>query len=323
LSTSTNIPQTDPVDTPRLEGQDARTARARSVHRCDFRLAGQLANEDARALTELQERVAAGITARFDASFGTAFDVRFNSIHQISVKDHVAQIPALCYIVPFSSQVMMVEFDLNLVFPMVELLLGGAGEGKGADRDLSEIEDGIMQDVVSLVTEEAEAVWAVPGLALEPGPRIMPPAMLQLLRPTEKLAVMQFDARFADASGTFSLALSSPLLDSLVTRLKSDRERKKSRMFTFPVPPLRERILDCDTEVTAELPAVRVRVRDLVSLEPGSVLKLRAPIRTPAVLTLGDHGLFEAVPVRSGQQRAAQLGRRSQANDWKGDKRNG
>lgn len=321
MSTSTNNPQTDVMDSPSPEIEGGR--KTRSVHRCDFRLAGQLPNEDARALTALQEKVAANLAACLDVNFGTAFDIKFNSVHQLSVKDHVAQVPELLYVVPFSSQMVMAEFDLNLVFPMVELLLGGPGVGSGAERDFSEIEDGIMQGVVSLVMQEAEAAWAIPGLTLEPGARIPPSAMLQSLRPTEKVTVMQFDVKFANASGAFSLVLSSQLLDLLVAQLKSDRDKKKSRMFSFPVPPLRERILDCDMELRAELPEVKVRVRDLVSLEAGSILKLRAPIRTPAMLTLADHGLFEAVPVRSGQQRAAQLGRRSQANDWKGDKRNG
>lgn len=85
----------------------------------------------------------------------------------------------------------------------------------------------------------------------------------------------------------------------------------------FPAPPIRERILDCDMEVSAELPGLKVAVRDLIALQPGSVLKLRAPINTPGMLTAGGLGIFEAVPVRKGSQKAAQLGRRAPSPDWK------
>ena len=81
------------------------------------------------------------------------------------------------------------------------------------------------------------------------------------------------------------------------------------------MPPLRERILDCDVEVTAELPGLKVPVRDLIALQPGSVLKLHAPIRNPGMLTAGGHGLFEAAPVRIGSQRAAQLGQWVRSTD--------
>lgn len=82
--------------------------------------------------------------------------------------------------------------------------------------------------------------------------------------------------------------------------------------------PLRERILDCDIEVTAELPGLRVHVRDLIALQPGSVLKLHAPTRKLGMLTAGGHGMFEAAPVRIGSQRAAQLGRWVRPVDGKG-----
>jgi flagellar motor switch protein FliM len=57
-------------------------------------------------------------------------------------------------------------------------------------------------------------------------------------------------------------------------------------------------------------------VRDLLALVPGSVLKLRAPIRTPGMLSVGGYGIFEAMPVRNGVQKAAQLGRRLSSNHW-------
>ena len=287
------------------------------MHRCDFRLAGCLPNEDARALTALHEKLAANLATCFDANFGAEFDIKFDALNQLSAKDHVAQIPPLCYVLPFSSATVVVEFELNLVFPMIELLLGGAGAGENAERDLSEIEEEIMQNVVSLVMQQAEALWSISGRTFQSDSRISPNLLLQALRPAERVTVLRFEAKFGNTSGAFSLVLSTPFLDLLVKRLKAGREQKKSRTLTFPMPPLRERILDCSFEVRAELAELRVPVKDLVALEPGSVLKLRAPVRTPAMLTLGERAIFEAFPVRSGPHRAAQLGHRSHSDDWK------
>jgi len=317
LATPSNNPVAQGTDSPAPAAVNAQMPATRSVRRCDFRLAGRLPNEDARAITALHETVATRLAAALEADFGTAFDVKFDALNQLSAKEHAAEIPPLSYIVPFASRMVMVEIDLNLVFPMIELLLGGAGKGENADRDLSEIEEGIMQDVASLIVRQAESVWSIAGPALQPSSRIRPATVLQLLRPSEKVTVLRFACRSANASGAFSLALSTALLDLLVKKLKVDREQEKTRMFSFPAPPLRERILDCDMEVCAELSELKVSVRDLVSLQPGSVLKLRAPIQTPTMLKLGDRALFEAVPVRSGPQRAAQLGRRSRSDDWK------
>jgi flagellar motor switch protein FliM len=291
-------------------------AKERSIHNCNFRAAGRLSNEDARAVNALHEKVASHIAASFEALFGASLAVKFAELNQTSVHEHVAAVPTFCFVVQCSSG-LTVEIDLDLVFPIIELLMGGAGNAGNADRDLSEIEEEVMRDIVALIVQQAEAVWAIPGLSIAPGSQIKPAAMLQTFRPTEKLTTLRFEADLANARGAFSLVLSNSLLDLLTKQIETDRSQKKSRMFSFPALPLRERILDCEMEVSTELPALRVSVKDLVMLAPGSVLKLRSPVQTPAALTIGGRSLFQAVPVRSGQHRAAQLGHRTPTSEWK------
>jgi flagellar motor switch protein FliM len=50
-----------------------------------------------------------------------------------------------------------------------------------------------------------------------------------------------------------------------------------------------------------------VPLGDVVGLEVGSVLNLRTPVQTPILLRVGGHPIFEAIPVRRGEYKAAQL----------------
>jgi flagellar motor switch protein FliM len=50
-----------------------------------------------------------------------------------------------------------------------------------------------------------------------------------------------------------------------------------------------------------------VPAADLLSLSVGKVLQLGVSVRTPAVLKIEGNNSFEAVPVRAGQRRGAQL----------------
>jgi flagellar motor switch protein FliM len=296
---------------------DQAGAKARSVHNCNFRAAGKLSNEDARAMTALHETVANHIAAAFDALFGTSHEIKFAELNQMPAHEHVAGVPPLTFVVQCSSGLATVEISLDLVFPIIDLLMGGVGNAGNADRGLSEIEEEVMRDIAAVIVREAAAVWAIPGLSIAPGSRIKPSAMLQTFRPTEKLTVLRFEASLASAKGSFNLTLSNSLLDLLTKQIDAVRSQKKSRMFSFPALPLRERILDCEMEVLTELSDLRVSVKDLVTLAPGSVLKLRSSVRTPAALTCGGRSLFQAVPVRSGQARAAQLIHRTSNSERK------
>ena len=297
-------------------GTAGKRRRPVSVHSCNFRTAGRLSNEDARAMTELHETIGQHVASELESHLGTSVEIKLETLDQLTIKEHVAEISPRCLVVPYAGAAFFVELDNELVYPIVDLLLGGLGDSKPADRDLSEIEEEIMQDVVLLIARQCRSVWQLPEEALTVEQRIKPAAMQAAFSTSEKATVLRYSVQCAGNTSSFRIVLTTEFLNLLLKQVKQDVPQKKQRVFTLSMPPLRERILDCDTAVTAELMGLRVSVRDLVGLQAGSLLKLRAPIRNPAVLTAGGHALFEAQPVRNGSQRAAQLMRRARNTDW-------
>ena len=295
-------------------------APQRTIVNCNFRSAGRLSNENARALTAIHESFARHLATALDPYLGTGVEVKLKALDQLPVKEHIVAIPPLTYMVPFSLSTipgtMIVECDIDLVFPMIELLLGGSGIQGSTSRDLSEIEEEIMHDVVSLIVRQAEGAWHLSSLSLIAGRRIKSSVLHQYCPPNEKVTLVKFEVDISGIVGSFQLVFPTAFLNILIQQIKLDHPQKGRAVRYFPRPTIRERILDCDFEVAAELPDLKVAVRDLIALQPGSVLKLRAPVRTPGMLTAGGHGIFEAIPVRNGSQKAAQLGRRVAPNTW-------
>ena len=101
--------------------------KPRNVYSCNFRSAGRMSNEDARALTVIHEGFAQHVSGALDAYFGTSIEVTLKGMDQLSIKDHLDHLSTHCYIVPFLSNSMFVECDVELVFPIIEMLLGGSG----------------------------------------------------------------------------------------------------------------------------------------------------------------------------------------------------
>ena len=296
--------------------------KQKAVASCNFRTAGRLSNETARSLNAVHEGFARRTAIALDSWLGTGVEVKPKGLTQQPVKDHIAGIAPLTYVVPLTLSTiqssLIVECDVNVVFAMIEVLLGGSGGQGSGSRELSEIEEEIMQDVMSLIARQVESVWHFPSLSMAPGRRIKPSFVQQYCQANERLAIAKFEMELGEAKGAFQLVLPAAFLGVLIQQIKQDEPQKKATVRYFPRPNIRERILDCDIEVTAELPSLRVAVRDLIALQPGSVLKLRAPVRTPGMLTAGGQGIFEAVPVRNGTQKAAQLGRRASTAIWEG-----
>jgi flagellar motor switch protein FliM len=297
--------------------------RPRSVQPCNFRSAGKLSNENARALTSMHETFARQLAIGLEDYLGTELEVKLNGLDQVSKLEYISSIPPLNYIVPFVLRsapfTVFVECDLNLVFPIIERLLGGVGSPVDRMRELSEIEEEIMQDVTSLIARKAEQTWHIPNMSLEQARRIKPSLMGQNCSPSEKVTILKFAIEIAGTIGSFQVIIPALFANLLVNKAQGGQPNTKNRLRYFPLPSIRERILDCDVIVAAGLFPLKVPVRDLVTLQAGSVLKLRTPVGTAGALSIEGRELFEALPVRNGSQKAAQLGRRAQQTSWEGE----
>ena len=68
-----------------------------------------------------------------------------------------------------------------------------------------------------------------------------------------------------------------------------------------------DKLLGASFGIELVLPGGKVPANDLLNLRVGKILLLGVPVRTPAVLKIDGHDSFQAVPVRSGNHRGAQL----------------
>jgi flagellar motor switch protein FliM len=77
------------------QGPEQKKARKpRNVYSCNFRSAGRLSNEDARALTAIHEGFAQHVSSALDAYLGTSFEVKLDTLDQLSIKDHIDGLPS-------------------------------------------------------------------------------------------------------------------------------------------------------------------------------------------------------------------------------------
>jgi flagellar motor switch protein FliM len=206
----------------------------------------------------------------------------------------------------------LLEMDIALIFPIIDLLLGGAGTASEDARELTDIDEDIMQSVTALIVKEIERSWRTLNLSLTPGRCIKPNTIQQVFLANEKLVLLMFEMTLGGTTGPFNIVLPTSFVGFLLRHLKAAQSKKISSLRLLRNPSLRERILDCDFTVAADITQMRVVVKDLIDLKPGAILRMKAPVRNPGRLTVEDVEIFEALPVRNGARKAAQLSSRSQ-----------
>jgi flagellar motor switch protein FliM len=284
---------------------------------CNFRSAGRLSNESARTLTSLHELVARYLSNSLDVYLGTGLEVRFSSVEQLTMDEFKFACTSGGYMLPcttrMSASTVLLEVDSPLMFTVIDLLLGGTGEMVEVIREVTEIDEDIMEGVGTLIAAEVERVWQAANFTLTPGKCIKPNYAHRIFPQTEKVLRIKFDVNVAGMTGLLALSFPASLGGSLVRSTRADYAGGNRGAQFEPLPDLRKRILDCKFSVSGELTGLKVPVRNVASIEVGSVLLLSAAVSDPAKVTLEGKNYFEALPVRQGNNKAMQLGRRIQS----------
>jgi flagellar motor switch protein FliM len=287
-----------------------KAVRRREISRFDLKKAGQLSPEQARAVKTVHETFARRLGSSLSAFLRVAFEVSLITIEQVSYGEYLKSLPELDYLATLRFNAFdargTVRADLSLIFPLVDLVLGGRGGEEVELRELTEIEEEIAETIVQMVARELEATWSpVVDLGIQFEQRQQSTHLRSLMQPTEKILSLTFEVRLPDAQGSLNLTFPAVVSNALLRKLSLQWSYSEHQTSSENENRLRERLLDSKFPLDLSLPPCPVSVREIVDLEPGSVLVLPHSTREPIHLRVAGRDAFCAYPVRQGAMRAA------------------
>jgi flagellar motor switch protein FliM len=203
----------------------------------------------------------------------------------------------------------LLEMELGLAFPIVDVLLGGVGRS-WPTRELTDIEDAILTSVVQVAVQELNLAWQSVGLEFVFEKREPEASVTRMMTGGEKTLCVSFEARMPEAQGAMNLCLPAVVLNAILRRLIAEGDRPKRRSKDAQA---RVRSLMGGAKVNAVLrfPPMRLRGQELSSLHPGKILRLPLAQHAISELRIGGMPFGLAYPVRAGEHRGALLDRGS------------
>jgi flagellar motor switch protein FliM len=276
----------------------------------NFARAGQINNEQMRAISILNDMFARNLAHSLGVWLRGRFQVALVSAEQMAFSEFVVRIPDLSYISSIQLEPLgalsVLQLDLSLAPPIIDLLLGGHGK-PGAARELTDIEESILTSVVDLICRELSTAWQPVGLSFSFDRRQMQSQLGRVMAVTEKTLCLSFEIRLPDASGVLNLAVPAVVSNTILRRLVGERGRSREHPEEIR-RNLRERADGIQIGAALQLPPVRIAARALDNLRAGHILKLGLASNAPAELRVTGMPLFAARPVGFGEYRGAHLG---------------
>jgi flagellar motor switch protein FliM len=274
-----------------------------------FASSGQISNEQLRAISMLNDLFARNLTHNLAAWLRTPFQVNLVSAEQIPFNEFLLRIPEICYVAsvrlePLGALAVM-QVDLGLAPPMIDLLLGGEGN-EGPLRELTDIEESILASVVDMICRELTAAWQPVGLTFNFERRQMQTQVARLMSVNEKTLCLSFEIRMPHSSGLLNLAFPAVVSNTILRRLTSDWARRRRH----PAGS-RARMAFLARQIrfggALQLPPVRISSQVIENLQPGSVVPFHFSPSEPAEWYVGGQRIAEAQVLCIGSRRAARI----------------
>lgn len=183
----------------------------------------------------------------------------------------------LVHMQPLSGEAMVV-FDAKFIYEIVDQFFGGGrNQVKIEGREFSISEGRIINRLFEFVRESLEEGWrsVLPVKVAQSGYEVNP-SLVNLVRSNDVVVVSSFDVAFDSGRGTMQIAMPysmlephQQLIDSAVKKKEEDDPRWREKV--------EQHLLDVDVELRCHVGDKRMRMSEILGLQPGDFIPLEMP----------------------------------------------
>ncbi len=290
------------------------TSRKAQVY--DFRRPDRIAKDQLRAIHLLHENFARGLASSLSAYLRAYVAVNLVSVEQLSFMEFTQCLPSpTCMISlgmrPFDGNAVL-EINPTLVFPILEMLLGGTGKAATKiNREITEIEQSIMEGLLRIILHDLRTAWhAVTTIDFAIETFETEPQLLQILAPNEAVVAISMEVRIGDTAGMMNIGIPSIIVKMLRQKFDQQWSVRKTRA----TEEERERVLrlirPAIIHLDARLEGPRMRVETLLDLKEGDVLAFDHPLDRLLDFSVNGKRKYQGEVVSTGRKRAFQVQQR-------------
>ncbi len=186
-------------------------------------------------------------------------------------------------------------------------MLGGEGKSGDVNRELTEIEEQILEGIVRIICRDLQTSWQGINLEFTFGASVQVSQAQRLMPPDEKNLCLSFELKLSESSGSLNVAVPALVSNALLRKISTDNSYQRPRVRTDSREQIRKKLLDCPFDVALSMSHLEVPLEDLSRLALGDVLAFSRSASSPAIIEVDDVPLCTATPVRVHNRRAGRV----------------
>lgn len=271
---------------------DPSPGRRRRIQPYNFRRPDRIPREHIRSLFLMHDLFAHSLSSSLPILMRTVSSVSLVSLEQQPYSEYLSSLPDPTAMFTLSMHPLpglaAIELNPAVAFPVIDRMLGGAGQAIEEERAVTEIEQRILEGFLKVVTDDLQAAWKpLIELDLQILGRETRPQMLQIVSPNEAVLVIVFQMQIAESRGTVSLCLPAITLEPVIQQLSQSVYSNSREVSPGQTRAILDALIHVKFPVTGDLSPTRVSMDDLMNLAPGDVLRLDHRIEDDIEIKVG------------------------------------
>jgi len=292
------------------EGEDDDPSKKAQVY--DFRRPDRIAKDQLRAIHLLHENFARNLASSLSAYLRAYVAVNLVSVEQLSFVEFTQILPSPTSLIalgmkPYDGNAVL-EINPTLVFPILEMLLGGSGKTVKIVREVTEIEQSILEGLLRIILNDLRSAWgAVASIQFSIEAHETEPQLLQILAPNEAVVAISMEVRIGEASGMMNIGIPSIVVKMLRQKFDQQWSVRKTQATEEEHARVLRLIQSSLIRLDARLQGPTVGVQALLDMKDGDVLVFDYPTDRSLDFTVNGRLKYHGEVVVTGRKRAFQV----------------
>ena len=279
----------------------------------DFRRPDRIAKDQLRAIHLLHENFSRSLASSLSAYLRAYVAVNLVSVEQLAFMEFTQTLASPTCLValgmkPFDGNTVL-EIGPGLAFPILEMLLGGTGQGSlGLDREMTEIEQSILDTIIRIILQDLRTAWqAVASIDFSIEAHESEPTLLQMLAPNEAVVAISVEIRIGETAGIMNLGIPSIIVKMLRQKFDQQWSVRKTQTTDADHARILDLIRPSLIRLDTRLRGPMLSVDALLDMQEGDVLAFDYPIDRPLDVIVNGKLKYRAEVVESHHKRAVHV----------------
>ena len=273
----------------------------RQITLYDFKRPNRVSKEQLRSIRAIHDKMARNLASDISSLMRSIVEIQLHSVDQMTYGEFLMSLPSPTSFNVFSLKPLdgkgVIELNPSIVFPMIDRLLGGPGMPFDANREFTDIELNLLDQILRVITQNMKEVWS-PIMEIYPiiEAKESSPNVVQIVAQNEIVIMVVMEIIIGQTSGMMNICYPVISIESLLPKLASrdlmlseTSSSRKSRN-----KELRALLRGAKVEIEAVLGYAKLNMKEVLDLQVGDIIKLNRPADDTAVVKVDGREKFIA-----------------------------